>query len=114
LSGGWDNIFGKMSRGKLFIPPKSGEVSENFPGDFPVKYNLPAVFWCVYRKSSPGVSGKFRGTTLLDKKSRNFGKFWKFLEIFGNFLEKCPGGKKFWKFLEIFGKIFKNCKKLEI
>jgi hypothetical protein len=44
----------------------------------------------------------------------NFGKFWKFLEIFGNFLEKCPGGKKFWKFLEIFAKISENCKKLEI
>jgi hypothetical protein len=44
----------------------------------------------------------------------NFGKFWKFLEIFGKFLEKCPGGKKFWKFLEIFAKIFENCKKLEI
>jgi hypothetical protein len=51
---------------------------------------------------------------LFVKKFRNFGKFWKFLEIFGKFLEKCPGGKKFWKFLEIFGKFFKNCKKLEI
>jgi len=37
----------------------------------------------------------------------NFGKFWKILEIFGNFLEIFGNFGKFWKFLENFWKIEK-------
>jgi hypothetical protein len=110
LPGGGDNIFGKMSRGKLFILPKSGEVSENFPGNFPRKCNLPAISLRVDRKYPRGVPGKFRGTTLFDKKSRNFGNFWKFLE---NFWKNAPAEKNFgnfWKFLEKFSKIAKSWK----
>ena len=86
------------------------------------------LYVCVYNIFVINSSGRsprnFGGSALFVKKFRNFGnfwkileifgKFWKFLEIFGKFLEKYPGGKKFWKFLEIFAKIFENCKKLEI
>ena len=54
----------------------------------------------------------FGGTTLFVKKFRNFGKFWKILEIFGNFWKIFGKMSRRKKILEIFGNFCKNFRKL--
>ena len=74
------------------------------------------LYVCVPLNSIINSSGRsprnFGGTTLFVKKFRNFGKFWKILEIFGNFWKIF--GKMSWrkKILEIFGNFCKNFRKL--
>ena len=111
----------RVSRKILEIQKSSEEPPGDSRGTHSVKVSFTAVRLCLqrfYNKFLQEVSPKFWGNPHFLSKNfeilENFGKFWKFLEIFGNFLEKCPGGKKFWKFLEIFAKISENCKKLKI
>ena len=67
------------------------------------------IFGIIYSGRSPR---NFGGTTLFVKKFRNFGKFWKILEIFGNFW-KIFGKMSWWKkILEIFGNFCKNFQKM--
>jgi hypothetical protein len=90
LSVGGDNIFGKMSRGKVFLPPKSGEIPENPSGNFAVKCNLPTVFLPVSAKYPQGVSWKFWESPKNPEILENFDKILekkKILEILENFFQ---------------------------
>ena len=74
---------------------------------------LYVCIYCIFVIYSSGRSPRnFGGSTLFVKKFRNFGKFWKILEIFGNFWKIF--GKMSWrkKILEIFGNFCKNFQKM--
>ena len=74
------------------------------------------LYVCVYSTFVIDSSGRsprnFGGSTLFVKKFRNFGKFWKILEIFGNFWKIFGKMSRRKKILEIFGNFCKNFRKL--
>ena len=90
-------------------------------GDLLLLNSFLRLYVCIYSIFVINSSGRsprnFGESTLFVKKFRNFGKFWKILEIFGNFWKffgKMSRRKKnfgnFWKFLQKFQKIVKSCK----
>ena len=74
------------------------------------------LYVCVYVTFGINSSGwsprNFGGSSLFVKKFRNFGKFWKILEIFGNFWKFFGKMSRWKKILEIFGNFCKNFRKL--